>query len=1308
MATEKKSALSISANDFAKRIKEKFPVYKDIPDDRLAILVAKKYPVYQPIVDKSFGTITQAPETPQRKAEKFVEKTGQQIRIDASNLQQTIVDKAASAGKGLVNLFEDPAFANIVTHAGKGSLGAETETVNADINNRITAPVRAGIAGLNPLDAIKDPYKVPSFTKIFEDDLNKVRPDNSISRKILVNTLGAMADLGTQYLLMKGAGKAASGAVQGYQGVQRVAFKGLHEQIMKEFKIAGLDDEIAAKAAEEVIVNQFLKANAGQKTPFAVKKTTDMLRENEGVLGARMKEVFAKAQTPQGAKLKNLGGPEFYYEFPDGSVGTIVNGRLEKISDTILQDNIRKAPVVFPKKGIATKATGPTPKWLREEYEKSNLRTKGTPFVEADLQNQSVRDAIASDPTLDKALRDKLLGPAPEQPSVRPALPSEPAPAPEQTSIKTANDRLGLIKQRADRLKAMKNEELVAAHDALLEKAEEDYLSALAEGKTQKIKVTEEALNDIQEEVSKRLHGFGEAGYIDATTFEDALTEVSGIGEKVSREGLKWTKRLGVPFYIAEKYPAFKPVHSAIRESVHISNELLYEAMAQLQPKDLLKLPVSKQKKVVDAIQVGNSPTVQKYFTPEELQTRFGLDAEQVDAYNRIKNLYQGMLKIKLDTKRHELGYDDMTPEQQASIMLKIANESKALGGYVTQQRLKGDWAVVKPGEGDDFSFNLYLTKSEAKKAAEKLGPTAKVYLRSETFDKFREKLSLSVLDQLIGAAEVDASAAEIQALRAEIRKRSFSSHWITRQNDPGYDWNWENIVRSAIEYSEGATYSYGKAVGRIKASKAFMENRNGMDPALRKYTEEYINQYFNTGIAGSKNLQRFMYAWRLGLKPRVLIQDLATPILTTWPEMSKYYKGVNTEKVWVKSYADATNYLMKKTSGLDKELVDTIDKLRRQGVLGTEVTKFMLGIKGSGEGYFERGLSVFMRAGETLKRVHSAVVGYDIAKNQLNLTGTARHDFISRFVEKTSIPYGRHEIPSLVGSSGVLRNGLRTMYTFRHFTNGYLHFLANQMRGNSGQRARAFGSILAMSGIKGLPFFAVLALGYAAVKGTRVESDARILMKDAGIPDEVINSILNGVVSQATGVETSNVIGAGDAISVYGDVTDFIVGAPAGFSDQFIRAAVFAHRGDLDKALENASPDVIRDLLKADRMYRKGLTNFSGEKLSDVNAQEAMITALGFQPASVARKYEERDAIRTVTERHVSNKSTYHHRIAVARATGHPEVAARLRKEARRNGIRVDQNTIRELTRAMLRGRKNRPPKELRRDIRKIQGAFK
>ena len=68
-----------------------------------------------------------------------------------------------------------------------------------------------------------------------------------------------------------------------------------------------------------------------------------------------------------------------------------------------------KAGALEPK----SKFVGKTPQWLKEEYLKSNLRTKGTPFIEADLQNQSVRDAISSDPTLSIEMKNKLLAPRP-------------------------------------------------------------------------------------------------------------------------------------------------------------------------------------------------------------------------------------------------------------------------------------------------------------------------------------------------------------------------------------------------------------------------------------------------------------------------------------------------------------------------------------------------------------------------------------------------------------------------------------------------------------------------------------------------------------------------------------------------------------------------------------------------------------------------------------------------------------------------------------------------------------------------------
>lgn len=163
----------------------------------------------------------------------------------------------------------------------------------------------------------------------------------------------------------------------------------------------------------------------------AIKKGVDPVKAERGADMA-FNDIFDKS-VKQGQKLKSSDFDELTNALRRGYEvdipGTTVGGSKPKPSaeapavrvegpaapggapEDIVSEG-RRATKVKAKEETkpAAKATGPTPQWLKEEYEKSNLRTKGTPLVEADLQNQSVRDAIASDPALSQKAKEHLLG----------------------------------------------------------------------------------------------------------------------------------------------------------------------------------------------------------------------------------------------------------------------------------------------------------------------------------------------------------------------------------------------------------------------------------------------------------------------------------------------------------------------------------------------------------------------------------------------------------------------------------------------------------------------------------------------------------------------------------------------------------------------------------------------------------------------------------------------------------------------------------------------------------------------------------
>lgn len=80
------------------------------------------------------------------------------------------------------------------------------------------------------------------------------------------------------------------------------------------------------------------------------------------------------------------------------------------------------------------------------------------------------------------------------------------------------------------------------------------------------------------------------------------------------------------------------------------------------------------------------------------------------------------------------------------------------------------------------------------------------------------------------------------------------------------------------------------------------------------------------------------------------------------------------------------------------------------------------------------------------------------------------------------------------------------------------------------------------------------------------------------------------------------------------------LVGPTAGAGGQIGDAAEAIFEGNYGKALQNASPKAVRDVLAGLEMATRGqATDARGRKVEDVGLTEAGVKAIGFQPTKVA-----------------------------------------------------------------------------------------
>ena len=255
--------------------------------------------------------------------------------------------------------------------------------------------------------------------------------------------------------------------------------------------------------------------------------------------------------------------------------------------------------------------------------------------------------------------------------------------------------------------------------------------------------------------------------------------------------------------------------------------------------------------------------------------------------------------------------------------------------------------------------------------------------------------------------------------------------------------------------------------------------------------------------------------------------------------------------------------------------------------------------------------------------------------------------------------------------------------------------------------------SILGQAGIKGLPFVGLIALAWKQMTGRTMENDLREQMQEAGIPDKAIDLSLHGAYS-SIGVDASSLIGVGDLISTQGNEIVQLFGAPAGFAEQISRAAFFAQNGDYKRALETASPDAIRNVLKGLRYSSEGVRKFSGELITKPSQTDAILQSLGLTPLSVSKAYQAEEAKRVESQSKRERDMLTNQKIAKALEAGDRKMVRRIMDEVRAHNSKVslDQRitiSLESIRNNILKskGIESNDPRILRKRFREIDKRF-
>lgn len=535
---------------------------------------------------------------------------------------------------------------------------------------------------------------------------------------------------------------------------------------------------------------------------------------------------------------------------------------------------------------------------------------------------------------------------------------------------------------------------------------------------------------------------------------------------------------------------------------------------------------------------------------------------------------------------------------------------------------------------------------------------------------------------------------------------RAFLKHLVKRKGIEGFS---QDALRVFATYTMNASNhiarveyhrDMGNALNELKTAGSKMGDVAGL---VRDYFAKHF-EYIMNPAGDWASLRSLGFLWYLGFNVKSALVNLSQIPMVAYPYLASVYGDARTASALTKAYGTVVR-MLRGQSVLDDAAQVDINRAIREGVIDQAQATELASIaetpvlqrllpQGRGEkllrdvAYYG---SFLFRHGERFNRYVAFVASRELAL-QKGLKGEDAYLAARKAVQTTMFEYSKWNRPTF------MRGKKSALFLFWNYMQ-HLQYLAWGGEGR-GTAFRIWGMLLLTAGLQGLPFAEDILdlLDFSSTKAKELfgskdpQTDLRLQLRElAGHLSDNPDAIMHGLARNyglgplhllqllgvpVPGTDISGSLSAGQVIPGVQQLT-----APSRNPDQALGQAVMDGLGpiggigynlwkamsardpDTWKVWERAMPTAMKSASQAVRRWDRGEESWRGggavakfDPHDWEQRAELVANALGFQPARVGQKYEERSIQESMKQYWLSRRALVMENYAYAFLSKDPE----------------------------------------------------